>query len=67
MLHQKRAALAHVIFNILGHYIYYSNCALYIIYCIFRNRFLNGEPVEMTISFAHMGFNIVNIAYDVVC
>lgn len=57
----KRAALAHVIFNILGAFIFIVLIVPYTSFIVFlENRFLNGEPVEMTISFAHMGFNIVN-------
>ena len=57
----KRAALAHVIFNILGALIFIILIVPYTSLIVFlEKQFLNGEPVEMTISFAHMGFNIVN-------
>jgi len=57
----KRAALAHVIFNILGALLFIILIVPYTSLIVFlEKQFLNGEPVEMTISFAHMGFNIVN-------
>lgn len=57
----KRTALAHVLFNVIG------SLAFMLILVPYKNliswvegKFLGGEPVAMTIFFAHFGFNLVN-------
>ena len=57
----KRAAAVHVIFNILGSLLFmlfltpYTRVIQYL-----QDTILDGEMSKMTISFAHMGFNILN-------
>lgn len=57
----KRAAAVHVIFNILGSLLFmlfltpYTRVIQYL-----QDTVLDGEISKMTISFAHMGFNILN-------
>ncbi len=57
----KRTALAHVLFNVLGSIFFmfllvpYTKLITYL-----EDVILNNNNPEMTISFAHMGFNIIN-------
>ena len=57
----KRTALAHVLFNLIGSLAFmlfltpYTKLIAYL-----DDLILHGENPEMTISFAHMGFNIIN-------
>lgn len=57
----KRTALAHVIFNVLGSILF---LIVIIPYSLFigwlQTILLNGETVPMTISFAHIFFNVFN-------
>ena len=57
----KRTAAAHVLFNIIGSLVFmlflvpYTNLIAYL-----EDVVLHNDNPEMTISFAHMGFNIIN-------
>ena len=57
----KRTAAAHVLFNLIGSLVFmlflvpYTKLIAYLEVAV-----LNGDNPEMTISFAHMGFNIIN-------
>lgn len=57
----KRTAAAHVLFNLIGSLVFmmflipYTNLIQFL-----ETNVLHGENPEMTISFAHMGFNIIN-------
>ena len=57
----KRTAAAHVIFNIVGSLFFLLLLNPYTRLIQFlEDTVLNGETSAMTISFAHMGFNIIN-------
>ncbi len=57
----RRTAAAHVLFNVIGSVAFmlvlkpYTQAIQWI-----ENRFYDGEPAEMTIFFAHFGFNLIN-------
>ncbi len=57
----RRTAAAHVLFNVMGSLAFmlilgpYTKLITWV-----EGRFLGGEPVAMTIFFAHFGFNLVN-------
>jgi len=57
----RRTALAHVLFNVIGSFAFmlilrpYTRLIAWI-----ELKFLGGEPVAMTIFFAHFGFNLIN-------
>src|SRR5690625_4108140 len=55
----KRAALTHVIFNVIGATIFLIFLHLFIVYTDFLQTFFQLEP-KMTIAFAHGSFNIAN-------
>jgi len=57
----KRTAAAHVLFNVVGSVAFMFVLGAYrdLIQFI-QDRFLGGENVELTIFFAHFGFNLIN-------
>ena len=57
----RRTAAAHVLFNVIGSLTFMLIIGVYtdLIQWI-QDSFLGGENVEMTIFFAHFGFNIIN-------
>jgi len=57
----RRAALTHVIFNVIGASIFIVLLQLFIKYVAFLQSSLNLNP-EMTLAFAHGSYNIANTA-----
>ncbi|GFZ81753.1 sodium:phosphate symporter [Compostibacillus humi] len=55
----KRAALTHVLFNVIGTTIFLTILGLFTSYVAFLQAKLNLNP-EMTIAFAHGSFNVIN-------
>src|SRR5699024_9336272 len=55
----RRAALTHVIFNLIGTFIFIMILQIFINYVTFLQDALNLNP-EMTLAFAHGSFNIAN-------
>ncbi len=57
----KRAALIHIIFNVFGSMLFLLLIFPYTIFIQWmQDVFLGGTPEAMTISFAHIFFNIIN-------
>jgi phosphate:Na+ symporter len=57
----KRTAAAHVLFNLIGSLVFMLFLSPYTkLISFLDDKLLHGENPEMTISFAHMGFNIIN-------
>jgi len=57
----KRTAAAHVLFNVIGSVAFMFVLGAYRDFIQFiQDTFLGGENVELTIFFAHFGFNLVN-------
>ncbi|MFH5881951.1 MAG: Na/Pi cotransporter family protein [Candidatus Izemoplasmataceae bacterium] len=57
----KRTATAHVLFNVVGSLLFLAIIYPYSIFIEWLQLiFLDGEPVAMTISFAHIFFNVFN-------
>ncbi|MCK5388728.1 MAG: Na/Pi cotransporter family protein, partial [Candidatus Izimaplasma sp.] len=57
----RRTALAHVLFNVIGSLAFMLVLSPYTkIIAWVEANYLGGEPVAMTIFFAHFGFNLIN-------
>ncbi len=57
----KRTAAAHVVFNVAGSVLFLLLIYPYFLWIrLLENTFYAGQPVAMTISFAHIFFNIFN-------
>jgi len=57
----KRTAAAHIFFNIIGSVLFMLFLGVYTdLIQLMENTFLDGEKHKLTISYAHMIFNIVN-------
>lgn len=57
----KRTAAAHVFFNVIGSVLFMFVLGAYTnLIQLIQDRFLGGENVELTIFFAHFGFNLFN-------
>lgn len=60
----KRTALAHVLFNVIGSFVFLLLIVPYTaLIQLLEDRFIditNANNMKLTISFAHMGFNVLN-------
>ena len=57
----RRTALAHVLFNVIGSLAFMLVLSPYTkVIAWVEANYLGGEPVAMTIFFAHFGFNLIN-------